>query len=256
MDFKKHKVVARFPNGLMQLEIEPSKNRNKYVIVNKKLEPIIEEYFSGMVYLNPKKFEVYKDNSSILGILDLDTGLDWEVETPNEIRNKITKKYRLKIVRALEHLTPNCVCAYPRIIDYIENRKCTDGAILQDQMMRISLYQSDEVSTEKTDEYIRFLNCKNCGSKYKHRYKERNIDQLEVVELKPEKIIGKAIKVKAPNYLDGYIAEVFYKKNYLSRKKLYKASEQELFEYLFAEKNKNKFSILLEWIKSGFKKWK
>ena len=79
---------------------------------------MIDEYFSGIVYLNEKKFEVYKDNESKAGVFDINEGIDWNIKTPRKKYEKASASFKVLINQGFDQMTPDCICTYPRITDY------------------------------------------------------------------------------------------------------------------------------------------
>lgn len=239
MDTSKYRCLARFSNGLMQIEeIGKGKNsdRNKYLIVDKNFNPIVDEYFSGVVPLNEKKFEVFKDDSTKSGIFDLDEGLDWDIKAPRVAYNEAYTTFSNLLEQELEKLVPSCFCEYPRILDYLINRHSKESGIIRRCSNRIFLKRLGNLFDKELLEEITFFLCKNCGSEYKKRYRERRTDSFEVVAINTKRTLGKEVKEFAPNYLNALFDELYYNKSYIFRRKLYKASEKEMIEYLFEKK--------------------
>ena len=239
MNINEHKIVARFPNGLLQIDVEdfvPTSKGNKYSIVDKDFNPIVDAYFSGVVYLNKIKFEVYQDHSSRIGILEIDKEINWEVKTPNEIRKEAITTFRQAIIKEFEKMSPDCICQYPRVLDYFEHRNSTDSNIIMQEVIKKFLTKTDVTFDKDASEHLTFFNCKNCGSQFKHRYRERGIDKLTLVKIVSKEVKGQEPKELAPNYLDALFAELFYKKSFIFRENLFKAGLGEMEEYLFKMK--------------------
>lgn len=132
----------------------------------------------------------------------------------------------------LSKMAPHCFCAYPRIVDFIF-KNTTDAYLLKNLLISDCLINTNVDYGIFYEEEIYHYTCKNCGSEYQHTYQERGRNEWEVLKLVPEKIVGKTINELIPNYLDGFYAELTNEKSFLEGIKQFKASTEEVRDYLF-----------------------
>lgn len=234
---KEEKVVARFPNGLTQVELTAGViDGNKFLILDKSKKPVVEERFSGVVYLNRSEFEVYKDFSTISGILHLKTGVNWDAETPREKFQQAYAAFRSHIKDELERFSSSCICTYPRIVDYITERTSIDAELIRAEVNKLFFVQFDKKYDGRRDIHLLLYKCKHCSSSFQRSYRERGIDSLETLTIVPQEKIGKNKIAVAPTYLTALYGRLFSKRVFLGRDKLHAATMDEVLRYLF-EKN-------------------
>lgn len=126
-----------------------------------------------------------------------------------------------------------CPCRYPRIIDYIVNRKSEDSLTLRTLIFR-KYFTTANIAFNQEHEYEEItLRCQVCHSKLKHIFRERGIDEVQLMESTIEEYYGMPVKNWAPAYLAGLKPELFYRECYIERVHLFKSSLKELNDYLF-----------------------
>lgn len=141
-------------------------------------------------------------------------------------------RFQAMLKEELSKMAPHCFCAYPRIVGFMF-KNTTDAYLLKNLLINDCLINTDVDYGIFYEEEIYHYTCKNCGSEYQHTYQERGRNEWEVLKMGPEKIVGKAINELIPNYLDGFYAELSNGKSFLEGIKQFKASAEEVRDYLF-----------------------
>lgn len=236
---KNVKIMSRFSNKILQITNGTSDAYgNSYLLVHADThQAIVADYFSGVVYLNKHKFEVYQktNHGERSGVFDLRTGIDWDIKTPRQLFNEAYETTKKTLIKNLKTLSPNCICQYPRILDYLNNRASTDTDLLKNLVLQYALHQKSHYYHKEKDEDIIEYECPNCYSIFKHRYRERGIDQLEIKDLKTHLVIGQSVKELAPVHLSALFNQLFYRSDYFHREHLFASTENEgeMVAYLF-----------------------
>jgi len=91
----------------------------------------------------------------------------------------------------------------------------------------------------EASESITLMVCSNCVSQYRHRYAERRTDNFEVVEIAANNTVGPKPDKLVPNYLSWLYCDIFNRRSEpaLKRWGFFKASQDELIDYLFEAKS-------------------
>ena len=149
-----------------------------------------------------------------------------------ETFDKAYANFKALLHAELANIQPDCFCAYPRIVDFIF-KNTTDAYLLKNLLISDCLINTHVDYGIFYEEEIYHYTCKNCSSEYQHTYQERGRNEWEVLKLVPKNVMGKAVNKLTPNYLDGLYLELFNKESYLENNQQFKASAEEVRDYLF-----------------------
>lgn len=156
------------------------------------------------------------------------------MKTPQETFDEAYANFKALLKEQLSKLTPACICAYPRIIEFLFKRS-NDAYLLKYLIINDCFTHTHTDYGVFYEEEIYSYTYKNCGSEFKHTYSEKGINDWEVVRLLVD-TIGSEVSPAAPNYLDALYAELHGKENFLAQNRLFKATAHEVSEYLFEKK--------------------
>lgn len=135
------------------------------------------------------------------GYLIRDNVVNWSKDNPQQRYRKDMKVFNsemTKVLHSFDTSNGECVCQYPRIIDYTKYSTNRDG--LFEAYPKVLKFKDDTGSKPHHAEKIQYL-CKVCKSEYLYVWNERGPRYLKMVNNK-SKVLGAAPIANPPKYAD------------------------------------------------------